>query len=178
MIRAKMSLLLFSLFVAVWVFIPARYSNADRVKTETETYSSSSDMDSAPAVSEYKREYRESHQSSVPGSEEKRTKVETYRSSDVDSPQAESDYQYKRERRESHVSSVPGAEEKKSEVETYSRSDTDLAPPVESEHRYEYKSEHRESVPTVREYDRTVVERYPPAPGFGIDVPFFHFHVY
>jgi len=73
---------------------------------------------------------------------------------------------------------VPGAEERKSEVETYSRSDNDLAPPVESEHRYEYKSEHRESVPTVREYDRTVVERYPPAPGFGIDVPFFHFHVY
>jgi len=83
MIRAKMSLLLFSLFVAVWVFIPARYSNADRVKTETETYNSSSDMDSAPTVSEYKREYRESHQSSAPGSEEKRTKVETYRSSDV-----------------------------------------------------------------------------------------------
>jgi len=178
-----MSLLLFGIFVAaVWVSIPAQYSYADRVKTEMETYSSSSDMDSAPAVSEYKREYRESHTSSVPGSEEKRTKVETYRSSDMDSPLAESDYQYKREHSESHVGSMPGAEEKKSEVETYRRSDNDLAPPAESEYRYEYKSEHRESnrsaPPTVREYDRTVVEPYPADPGFSVDIPFFHFHVY
>ena len=74
MIRAKMSLLLFSLFVAVWavwVFIPAEYSHAASVKTETETRSSTSDKDSSQSGSEYKykSESSESVKSSVPGVE-------------------------------------------------------------------------------------------------------------
>jgi|GEM_PF-6518539 hypothetical protein len=100
MILTKMSLLIFSVFVAVvWVFIPTQYSYADR---EVETYSSSSDTDSVPEV--------------------------------------------------------------------------------ESEHRYEQKSEHWESNevanPPEREYDRTDIERDRPVPGVSVDVPFFHFGVH
>jgi len=113
----------------VWIFIPTQYSKADSASTEVETYSSGSDMDSAPAVNEYKHEYSESHQSSMPGSIETKTEEHTYRSTDAD---------------------------------------TDLGPPMESERRYECKSEKRETnqapPPVVVEHDRTIVERDTDAP--------------
>lgn len=136
MIRTKMGLLIFiALVAAMWVLIPAQYSKAESTRTEVETYSSGSDMDSAPAVSEYKHEYSESRQSSMPGSIEKKTEERSYRSTDAD---------------------------------------TDLGPPMESERRYEYKSEKRETTqappPVVVEHDRTIVERdhdLPPPPTEG-----------
>jgi hypothetical protein len=69
----------------------------------------------------------------------------------MDSSGTESQSQYKREHSESHIGSSPGGEEtrteEKTKVESSRQSDTDLAPPAESEYKYQYKSttESRES---------------------------------
>ena len=96
-----MSLVLFSAFAAGWFFIPVQHSHADSVKTET--WSSSSGMASPPSTEyQYKREQSETHMNGLPGTEEKRTEVQTERRSDADlAPPATSEYQYKSESRES-----------------------------------------------------------------------------
>ncbi len=86
-----MSLLVLGLFFVALFLIPMRYSNADTLNTRTETFSSSSDMDSPPGTTEYER------------------KVERFHGSDADvAPPAESDqYEYKSEHRESTVVAPP-----------------------------------------------------------------------
>ncbi len=103
MTRAKMSLLLFSVIAAVWFFIPAQYSHAESATTEMKTFSSSSDMNSPQADTEYqfKREQSETQLNALPGTEERKTEVETERRSDSDlAPPATSEYQFKSEHRE------------------------------------------------------------------------------
>ena len=104
MTYAKMSLLLIGLVAAVWSFIPAQYSRADSVRTETKTWSSSSGMNAPQAESEYhyKREQSETHVGTVPGDVEKKTEVEETHRSDGDlGPPATNEYQYNSESRES-----------------------------------------------------------------------------
>ncbi len=163
--RAKMSLLFLSLSVVALVFIPALYSHADNVTTRTETYSSSSQMASPPAVG-YNCDRRESQRSTFPGIEDRKT-TETCIGSDRDMPLTENEYQYKREQRESHISRFP---DKKTVVKRHRSSDADVAPTTEGNHEYQYKSEHSESrqiappPQTVVEHDKTIVEHDVPAP--------------
>ncbi len=137
--QSKMSRLVLSLlFVATWVFMPARNSRADSVSTKSETFSSSSNTGSPAGVSGYNSEYSESRQSVSPGAEEQKSEVETYRSSDADvTPPVgrDYDYQYKSEQRESReVAPAPPA--------------VVVAP----------------TPPAVVEHDRTIVEHDVPTP--------------
>ncbi len=161
-----MSLLLLSLVVVAWVFIPAGYSHADSVTTRTETYSSNSQVASPPATG-YLCDRRESQRSTFPGIEERKI-TETCTGPDRDSSLTGNEYRYKREQRESHVSTMPSADEKKTVVETYRSSDADVVPRAARDYDYQYKSEQSVSnevlpSPVVIEHDRTVVERDVPA---------------
>ncbi len=99
----KMSLLIFGLLAAVWALAPVRSQAAQRAATQVETYSSS-EMDSAPAVTDYDRESDSTSMSgstaALPGHVEERDHVETYERSDMDSAPIQRGYDSEREYRE------------------------------------------------------------------------------
>lgn len=143
MSSVKTAVLILSLFIVTWAFGPTRYGHAgfipqDRVQltafeeSRTEVDVGTSTSFPADREYQYKREYRESRQDTLPPDTDKSTKVETFSKST--SIPGESEYQYKRESSESHLNSLPP--ERSERVESFSKSETMVPPPIVHERDY------------------------------------------